>query len=228
LLDLAEVKQVDKEQLKAFLAEDHTAFSALSVATKHIESTNRIAVSLTKNQASCFYLGKKKVKPKPKQPQVNDDCLKDAQNCQYFKFFNSKEKKLYTRFSDNFEANFWGKFCDCPKEIKCSHPCLFATGTYNTSCEELYAWTTNWDPADPCWNSLEGKKVYDLQEWAQQFDPHCETLKVYLPPTVEDPAQFTTIKKHIAKLIRDINRLFKPNNWRWALIFELQKNGHWH
>ena len=38
-----------------------------------------------------------------------DNCLTDAQNCLYFNYFNSKEKKLYTRFIDKFEANFEGQ-----------------------------------------------------------------------------------------------------------------------
>src|SRR5947209_9019568 len=102
LNDLAQIKQVSKSDLKSFLVQDHTSFSVLSVSTKHIESTNRISVTLSKNSAQSFYLGQKKTKsttePKPVKPK--DDCLQDAQNCTYFAFFNSKEKKLYTRFKD--------------------------------------------------------------------------------------------------------------------------------
>src|SRR5207237_1355142 len=102
LNDLVEVKKVNKSDLKHFLALDHTSFTVLSVSTKHIESTDRISVTLSKNSARSFYLDQKK-EPKLtnlKAPKVKDDCLQDAQNCVYFQFFNSKEKKLYTRFKD--------------------------------------------------------------------------------------------------------------------------------
>jgi hypothetical protein len=92
----------------------------------------------------------------------------------------------------------------------------------------LFAWTTNWDPTDSCWETLHGQKAYDLKSWAQQFDRQAEPLKVHLPPTEEDVRQFATIKKHFSQLIRDINRIFKPRHWKWAVIFELQKNGNWH
>ena|SRR5437763_5925195 len=39
---------------------DHTSFTVLSVSTKHIESTDRISVTLSKNSARSFYLGKEK------------------------------------------------------------------------------------------------------------------------------------------------------------------------
>ena len=108
--DLSEIKKVSKSDLKAFLTLDHTSFSVLSVSTKHIESTDRISVTLSKNSARSFYLGKKKsANPKaPFTPKLKDDCLEDAQNCVYFAFFNSKEKKLYTRFKDKVESNFEG------------------------------------------------------------------------------------------------------------------------
>src|SRR5947209_15584994 len=94
LNDLAQIKQVSKSDLKSFLVQDHTSFSVLSVSTKHIESTNRISITLSKNSAQSFYLGQKKVTTaKPAQPdKLPDDCLQDAQNCTYFTFFNSKEK----------------------------------------------------------------------------------------------------------------------------------------
>src|SRR5207248_5093904 len=110
LNDLAEIKRVNKSDLKAFLAQDHTSFTVLSVSTKHIESTDRISVTLSKNSARSFYLGKEKssaTQPDNSNlPPLNDDCLKDANNCTYFAFFNSKEKKLYTRFKDKVESNF--------------------------------------------------------------------------------------------------------------------------
>jgi len=109
--------------LKAFLAEDHTSFSVLSVSTKHIESTNRISVTLSKNSAKSFYLNqtskKSLVQLGQNAKKVIDDCLQDAQNCQYFSFFNSKEKKLYTRFLDKVEANFEGQ--------EATQPALFLT-----------------------------------------------------------------------------------------------------
>src|SRR5215208_6258043 len=105
---LAEIKQITKSDLQRFLTQDHTSFSVLSVSCKHIQSTNRISVTLSKNSARSFYLGKelKPTQPPPTPKTKPDDCLQDAQNCVYFQFFNSKQKKLYTRFKDNFEANF--------------------------------------------------------------------------------------------------------------------------
>jgi hypothetical protein len=121
LNDLAEIKKVNRSDLKAFLTQDHTAFTVLSVSTKHIESTNRISVTLSKNSAQSFYLGQAAKKPLPAKlvkPVIPDDCLQDAQHCTYFQFFNSKEKKLYTRFKDNFEANF---LCSCSPSTFISH-----------------------------------------------------------------------------------------------------------
>ncbi|CAI2192154.1 7883_t:CDS:2, partial [Funneliformis geosporum] len=144
LNDLAQIKQVSKSDLKAFLTQDHTSFSVLSVSTKHIESTDRISVTLSKNSAQSFYLDQpKKTKPVelPTTPKTKpDDCLQDAQNCVYFSFFNSKEKKLYTRFKDKVEANFEGTQGD--------QPVLFLTLTFNTTHDNYYAFTTNTDPND--------------------------------------------------------------------------------
>src|SRR5207248_7044511 len=87
LNDLAEIKRVSKSDLKAFLTQDHTSFSVLSVSTKHIQSTNRISVTLSKNSAQSFYLDKPKNHVQqhdisnPTKPK--DDCLQDAQNCTY-------------------------------------------------------------------------------------------------------------------------------------------------
>jgi hypothetical protein len=138
LNDLAEIRKVNKSDLKAFLTQDHTSFSVLSVSTKHIESTDRISVTLSKNSARSFYLGKE---PKnssstlPSEPKIKDDCLQDAQNCTYFKFFNSKEKKLYIRFKDKVEANFEGR--------EGNQPVLFLTLTFNTTHDNYSAFTTN-------------------------------------------------------------------------------------
>jgi len=138
LNDLTQIKQVNRSDLKAFLTQDHTSFSVLSVSTKHIESTDRISVTLSKNSAQSFYLGKE---PKnsttagQSQPKIIDDCLHDAQNCTYFQFFNSKEKKLYTRFLDKVEANFEG--------TAAQQPLLFLTLTFNTKHDNYSAFTTN-------------------------------------------------------------------------------------
>ena len=143
--DLLEIKKVNRSDLKHFLTQDHTSFSVLSVSTKHIESTDRISVTLSKNSARSFYLDQKKnpTTAAPSQPnQLPDDCLKDAQNCVYFQFFNSKEKKLYTRFKDKVEANFEGH--------EGNQPVLFLTLTFNTTHDNYYAFTTNTDPNDEC------------------------------------------------------------------------------
>jgi hypothetical protein len=139
LNDLAEIKRVNRSDLKHFLTQDHTSFTVLSVSTKHIESTDRISVTLSKNSARSFYLDQKKTKSEtnfnPPQPQPKDDCLQDAQNCVYFQFFNSKEKKLYTRFKDKVEENFEGTQGD--------QPVLFLTLTFNTTHDNYSAFTTN-------------------------------------------------------------------------------------
>ena len=138
LNDLSEIRKVSKSDLKAFLAQDHTSFSVLSISTKHIESTDRISVTLSKNSAQSFYLEPKREKSagRPFSPnQLPDDCLKDAQNCTYFQFFNSKEKKLYLRFKDKVEANFEGTQAD--------RPLLFLTLTFNTTHDNYSAFTTN-------------------------------------------------------------------------------------
>ena len=133
--DLSEIKKVSKSDLKSFLVQDHTSFSVLSVSCKHIESTNRIAVTLSKNSAQSFYLDKKvKSTELPITPKTKpDDCLQDAQNCSYFQFFNSKEKKLYTRFKDKVESNFEGTAAE--------QPLLFLTLTFNTTHDNYSAFT---------------------------------------------------------------------------------------
>ena len=140
LNDLSEIKQVSKSDLKAFLVQDHTSFTVLSVSCKHIESTNRISVTLSKNSARSFYLGQPKNQTQSHslslvKPQPQDDCLKDAQNCVYFQFFNSKEKKLYLRFKDKVEENFEGS--------EGQQPVLFLTLTFNTTQENYSVFTTN-------------------------------------------------------------------------------------
>src|SRR3954447_5571005 len=139
LNDLLEIKKVSKSDLKRFLALDHTSFTVLSVSTKHIESTDRISVTLSKNSARSFYLGKEKNNAVQQsfsdQPKIIDDCLKDAQNCVYFQFFSSKEKKLYTRFKDKVESNFEGS--------EGNQPVLFLTLTFNTTHDNYQVFTTN-------------------------------------------------------------------------------------
>ena len=81
--DLAAIRKVSKSDLKHFLTQDHTSFTVLSVSTKHIESTDRISVTLSKNSARSFYLGqepKNSNSKAPFTPQLPDDCLQDAQN----------------------------------------------------------------------------------------------------------------------------------------------------
>jgi len=111
----------------------------LSVSTKHIESTNRLSVTLSKNSAQSFYLDKKTKSAEPRHlsnlSKPKDDCLHDAQNCTYFAFFNSKEKKLYTRFKDKVEANFEG--------TEGNQPVLFLTLTFNTTHDNYQSFTTN-------------------------------------------------------------------------------------
>jgi hypothetical protein len=138
LNDLLEIKKVNKSDLKHFLTQDHTSFSVLSVSTKHIESTDRLSVTLSKNSARSFYLGQEKFSNSkaPSQPdQLPDDCLQDAQNCIYFQFFSSKEKKLYTRFKDKVESNFEG--------TQAQQPVLFLTLTFNTTHDNYSTFTTN-------------------------------------------------------------------------------------
>jgi hypothetical protein len=138
LNDLIQIKQVNRSDLKAFLTQDHTSFSVLNVSCKHIESTNRISVTLSKNSAQSFYFGQepKQSTTTPSNPlKLPDDCLHDAQHCTYFAFFNSKEKKLYTRFLDKVEANFEGTAAE--------QPLLFLTLTFNTTHDNYSAFTTN-------------------------------------------------------------------------------------
>jgi hypothetical protein len=136
LNDLSEIRKVSLKDLHSFLTQDHTSFSVLSLSAKHVESTQRLSISLTKNSASSFYLGDQSNSKKPQpgspvfretygQPVPTDDCVTDAQNCTYFQFFNSAEKKLYTRFKDKVEANFEGSEAD--------GPLLFITLTFNTT-----------------------------------------------------------------------------------------------
>ncbi|RHZ36332.1 hypothetical protein [endosymbiont GvMRE of Glomus versiforme] len=35
-------------------------------------------------------------------------------------------------------------------------------------------------------------------------------------------------KENLRQFLRKVRRVFKPQHWKWAVIAELQKNGHWH
>ena len=137
-MELAEIKRVNLEDLHNFLSEDHKQFSVLNVSLKSILSTKRTSITLSKNSVRSFYKKEKKVslteKVRKLEKDLKDNCLTDAQNCDYFKFFNRKEKRLYLRFLDKVEANFEG--------TEAQQPALFLTLTFNTKQDNLYAFTT--------------------------------------------------------------------------------------
>jgi hypothetical protein len=200
-----------------------------------------------------------------------DNCLTDAQNCLYFNYFNSKEKKLYTRFNDKFEANFEGRqhlepsslssfdpnpstsdhnpnktppkptepsseplnepASDKPKQqvnqtptprLLDTRPQLFLTLTFNTTDQEHYSWTTNWAKSDPIWDKLNSKKSY-LKNWAQNFDNEAEPLKVHIPKLEADVSQYEVALTYLQLFFRRVRRLWKPNQWKWVVVAELQK-----
>jgi hypothetical protein len=218
LNDLSEIKKVNKSDLKAFLTQDHTSFSVLSVSTKHIESTDRISVTLSKNSARSFYLGKepKKSTTALSNPtKLPDDCLKDAQNCTYFQFFNSKEKKLHTRFKDKIESNFEG--------TEAQQPSLFLTLTFNTTHENYSAFTTNWNPQDDCWTPIANKGSW-LKDWAQNFDDQAEPLKILIQKIPQEQASnFLLANHYLTKFLRQIRHQWKPSRWKRVIVAELQK-----
>jgi hypothetical protein len=143
-MDLAQVKQVSKSDLKHFLSLDHTSFSVLNVMLKSIPSTGRTSITLSKNSARSFYLDQPKnhtqTLSNPPLPPKIDDCLQDAQNCDYFKFFNRKEKCLYIRFLDKVESNFEG--------TEAQQPVLFLTLTFNNTIahEIAHCLIANYEP----------------------------------------------------------------------------------
>ena len=168
-----------------------------------------------------FYL-KDKSKPTPPKPPVAlpADCRKDAQNCQYFSLFSSKEKRLHTLFKDKIEANFEGMAED--------RPLLFLTLTFNTTREDLASFTTNWEQKDPCWEPLIKSKPW-LKKWAASFDPTAEPLKVKIQKvSPEKASNWDQASRALSQFLRKVRHTFKPNQWKWAVIAELQKNGHWH
>jgi hypothetical protein len=137
---LSKIKQVSKEDLHNFLQSDHRDFNVLTLSFKQILSTQRTSVIISKNSAKSFYLKDKsqikETKPQPESKnQLPTDCRQDAQNCQYFALFSSKEKRLHTLFKDKIEANFEGAAED--------RPLLFFTLTFNTTQTNLHAFTTN-------------------------------------------------------------------------------------
>src|SRR5215208_7124616 len=124
---LSKFKQVSKPDLHRFLSSDHRDFNVLSVSFKQILSTQRTSIIISKNSAKSFYLKGSKAKEikleKPAKP--TSDCRQEAQNCQYFSLFSSKEKRLHTLFKDKIEANFQGTVE--------TRPLLFLTLTFNTT-----------------------------------------------------------------------------------------------
>lgn len=96
-----------------------------------IRSTNKTLVNISKNSARSFYLGQKN---NPKKEFPKDDCAKDFSNCAYFKHFNRKGRSQYFRFLNKVEANLEGTEAGS---------LLFLTLTFNTTRDDLYAFTTN-------------------------------------------------------------------------------------
>ena len=226
--DLSQIKQVSLADLHSFLIQDHTSFSVLSLSAKHIISTDRLSISLTKNSAKSFYLGASRPQKSPGSevyrsaygsPLPQDDCATDAQNCVYFQFFSSQEKKLSTRFKDKVETNFEG--------TANSGPLLFITLTFNTTQSHYSAWTTNWDKTDECWNQLNQKQSW-LKSWAQAFDHPAEPLQVQMEKVSAEVSQHSTASYYLELFLRRVRRLWKPSNWKWVVVSELQKNGIWH
>ncbi|RHZ36592.1 rolling circle replication-associated protein [endosymbiont GvMRE of Glomus versiforme] len=221
---LTKIKQVSKENLRQFLISDHRDFNVLTLSFKQIPSTQRTYVSISKNSAKSFYL-KDKNKPTKSiqnnsQNQLPTDCRKDAQNCHYFALFSSKEKRLHTLFKDKIEANFEG--------TAETRPLLFLTLTFNTTQDNLYSFTTNWSQKDPCWEPLT-KKLPWLRNWAKSFDQKAEPLKVKILKTSPETASNWPLASTIlSQFLRKVRHTFKPQHWKWVVIAELQKNGHWH
>lgn len=218
---LAKIKQVSQADLQRWLLSDHRDFNVLNVSFKQILSTQRTRVILSKPSAKNFYL-KDKTKPTPPKPTANltADCRKDAQNCQYFALFSSKEKRLHTLFKDKIEANFEG--------TAESRPILFLTLTFNTTQANLHSFTTNWEQTDSCWSLLATKKPW-LLKYAQELDPTAELLKVKIKQVSPEIANnWDQASQVLSQFLRKVRRIFKPSQWKWAVIAELQKNGHWH
>lgn len=222
---LSKIKQTSKEDLHRFLQSDHRDFNVLNVSFKQILSTRRTHIILSKPSARNFYLkDKTKVEAKlsDKEPQstLPADCRKDAQNCSYFSLFSSKEKRLHTIFKDKVEANFQGSAEN--------RPLLFLTLTFNTTQDNLYSFTTNWDQADPCWVPLAKTKPW-LKRFAASFDPTAEPCRIKILKTSPEVASnWSLASMALSRFLRKVRRVFKPQSWKWVVIAELQKQGHWH
>lgn len=222
---LNKIKQTSKEDLHKWLQSDHRDFNVLNVSFKQILSTQRTSVILSKPSAKNFYLkDKNKTETKPNQakpqPTLPADCRQAPQNCQYFSLFRSHEKRLHTIFKDKIEANFEG--------TAENRPLLFLTLTFNTTQDNLSAFTTNWDQKDACWEPLTKTKPW-LLKYASQLDPTAEPLKVKIQKVrPEIASNWHLASKMLSKFLRKVQRVFKPQQWKWVVISELQKKGHWH
>jgi hypothetical protein len=135
-MELAQLKHINLNEVKQFLSENHTNFSVLTAILKVINQRSQVIIS--KNSAKNFYLGRKHQKnptpPATNSPSLPEDCLKDAQNCAYFQYFNRKQNRLYRRFLDKVEVNFEGEDIG---------PLIFLTLTFNTTHNNIFAFTTN-------------------------------------------------------------------------------------
>lgn len=117
------------------------------------------------------------------------------------------------------EANFEGS--------EVNTPLLFITLTFNTTQSNYSSWTTNWNPTDQCWNTLNQKQTW-LKTWAQNFDPPAEPLKISLQKISPQVSQYPTANHYLQKFLRKVRLQWKPSHWKWTVVSELQKNGIWH
>ncbi len=107
-------------------------------------------------------------------------------------------------------------------------PLLFLTLTFNTTREDLASFTTNWDQQDSCWKPLTKSKPW-LKKWAANFDPTAEPLKVKIHQVSSEKAShWDQASRALSQFLRKVRHTFKPSQWKWAVIAELQKNAHWH
>jgi hypothetical protein len=238
MLALDKVKTIDINDLKTFLAEDHNSFSVLTAVLNQIKSTQKTNVTISKNSAKSFYLGKQSKKAlselveqtdnaeltnNHQHKKTLDDCTKDFANCIYFKYFNRAGRRQYFRFLNKVEENFEGTQAG---------PLLFLTLTFNRTHDNIYAFTTNWNPDDPCWDLLKKKaatkKFSWIKDWVQKFDSAAEPLKVKISKVLDDVTNYTIANRYLTKFLRDIRLKWKPHHWKWVVVPELQKNGAWH
>ena len=116
------------------------------------------------------------------------------------------------------EANFEGQNAT---------PTLFLTLTFNTTHDNYQAFTTNWNPTDPCWKPIEQKNSW-LKGWATNFDPQAEPLKVKVKKVSNQVQQHDPTNSYLQKFLRNVRLKWKPSHWKWTVVSELQKNGIWH